>query len=208
MTSINYQELPNLPTVPDHFINEILAQANTQLSTITPAFGFDHFKINPDVQNYMEQTFTDKIFENNIGVKGVDAIKLYPNNAKFAFLTVSKELEEWCQLNITKDSTVNIIYIYSGDFSLPHVDPMRTTAYNYVISTGGDQVRTCYWEPKPEYKDLNVTPLAYVPYDRIDLVEETIFQQDHWYQLNVSKIHSVEGIDRTKRRIILTVSFK
>lgn len=208
MTSINFRELPHLPKVPDHFISEILTQANEQLTTITPVFGFDHFKIDPGVQEHMEKEFTDKIFENNIGVRGTEAIKLYPNNAKFAFLTVSKELEDWCFTNISTEAIVNIIYIYSGEFSLPHVDPMRTTAYNYIISTGGDNVRTCYWEPKDEYKHLNITPLAYVPYDKINLIDEAVFQQDNWYQLNVSKIHSVEGIDRTKKRIILTVSFK
>jgi hypothetical protein len=50
--------------------------------------------------------------------------------------------------------------------------------------------------------------MTYIDYDRLDFIEEVVLPTHQWHELNVGKIHSVEGIDPLKKRIIITVSYK
>ena len=85
---------------------------------------------------------------------------------------------------------------------------MRDVAYNYVIEAGGSDVRTCFYRPKIEYAHLDTKAdvSTFVPYDRIDLVDQVVFDCDRWHEIKVDNIHSVEDLDPASIRLSLTLS--
>jgi len=66
-----------------------------------------------------------------------------------------------------------------------HIDLWRTLAYNYIIDTGGPEVKTCF------YNESN------------ELIESYIIKANQWHSLNVETRHNVVNIVRP--RIAITV---
>ena len=208
MPKFTYRSL-NYPNVPKELVGQTIASVNSQMNEMdhnTKAKA-GNFKLKVDVQPYIDQIYSDEAFKNNLGVTHTDGLDQNPDAALIVFLSANFELQEWCDNNIEKDCVVNLLYIHGGTRFLPHIDPLRNRSYNYIIETS-DNVRNCFWEPKQEYANLNVTPMTYIDYNRLNLIDEVVLPKNKWYELNVGKIHSVENIDPTRRRIVITVSFK
>ena len=126
--------------------------------------------------------------------------------AEFDFLEVSEEIKEWVKYNINLNvAHVSIQAMYGGKTITPHVDEMRSFAYNYVIDTGGE-TSTCFWEPREEYKHLKVYAQTVFPYNRLNLLEEVKIEKGRWHKLDTRIIHSVENLDPSKKRISLSLS--
>lgn len=71
------------------------------------------------------------------------------------------------------------------DFLIIHTDIFRTTAFNYVIDPGGEDVETCF-------------------YDNNDLLIESYrIEPNKWHKLNVQVRHNVVNLVRP--RISITV---
>ena len=132
--------------------------------------------------------------------------------AKFDFIPVDDIVNQWVKENIQpliKESVVgvNLQVMHHGSIITPHVDELRHQALNYQFETGGDNVTTSYYEVLPEYQHLKAYPRTLIPYERLKKIAETIIPVRTWVCLNVmSTIHSVDGMDATKRRIALSVS--
>jgi len=132
--------------------------------------------------------------------------KHYPTVCILSFLPAEQEVTDWVHKNVTPAGFVGINIFHSGDFFFPHIDLMRTRAINCVVEPGGENVTTSWYKPKLEYEHLEATTRTFIPYDRINVVEEKIFKTGEWYELDVSKIHNVKHIEPNKRRITITVS--
>jgi hypothetical protein len=126
--------------------------------------------------------------------------------AEFDFLEVSEEINEWARSNINLNiAHVSVQSMYGGKTITPHIDEMRSFAYNYVIERGGD-TSTCFWKPKPEYSHLKAYAQTVFPYNRLDLIEEIKIEKGRWHRLDTRQIHSVENLDPSKKRISLSLS--
>ena len=208
MNHTNYRAL-NFPQIPEELVNHTIMFVEKQITEITAEdlAKAGNFKLQVDVQPFIDEIYANEAFKNNLGITHTDGLKQNPDAALIIFLSADDQLQEWCNRNIEEECVVNLLYIHSGTRFLPHVDPLRNRAYNYIIETS-DTVRNCFWEPKQEYSHLNVTPMTYIDYDKLELVDEVMFSKYQWYELNVGKIHSAENIDPATRRIIITVSYK
>jgi len=138
----------------------------------------------------------------NIGLP-LSSVRDIPNRAIFYFLETSKLIKEWAYDCIPiKFSGINIQLIKNGSFIIPHVDEVRSTAYNFHFETGG--ASTCFFKPKD--MSLTVSPQTYIPHSMIDKVFETIIEPNKWHSLNVSQIHSVENIKGLRVGLSLSVT--
>lgn len=86
-----------------------------------------------------------------------------------------------------------IQFVKGGSFVAPHIDKAaaRTKNIFYLIQAGGDNVTTSWWTPKVEFQREIIPETTIIPFEKIELVESHVLQEDRWYQLDVSKIHSV-----------------
>lgn len=95
-----------------------------------------------------------------------------------------------------------------GRFVAPHIDDKinRLDGYLNILKAGGPNVRTKWYEVKPEYNHLEKTEYSGIPYHRLDVVEDQCLQENNWYYFNFSEIHSVEN--QESLRIALWPHFK
>jgi len=124
--------------------------------------------------------------------------------ADFEFLETDSLIQNWIKDNIPFEVPYSSIQlIRNGIYVAPHVDEIRTHAVLYIIDTGGDP-DTCYYKVRDAFKDKTVDPQTCIPYEKLEIKETHKLEQDNWFQLNVSEIHSVENI--TDTRIALSLS--
>lgn len=80
-----------------------------------------------------------------------------------------------------------------GDFVGPHIDGGRIYGSIFVLKSGGKNVRTRWYEIKDEFKHLAMKENTYIPYSRLNIVEDHCLDENEWHFMNFSKIHSVEN---------------
>lgn len=143
---------------------------------------------------------------NSLGHHLSEAWKYFKELAEFDFLEVSEEIKIWIKNNIDLNvAHISIQSMHGGKTITPHVDEMRSFAYNYIIDTGGD-TSTCFWKPKKEFEHLKVYAQTVFPYDRLDLLEEIKIEKRRWHRLDTRQIHSVENLNPAEKRISLSLS--
>ena len=204
----------DLPPIPQDIEQKILAVVSTPIRNFHSSDEFLQYttenRNNLNIEASEEIINAIKNVEYNpndsLGHHLSDVWKYFKDLAEFDFLEVSEEVNKWVKDNIDLNvAHVSIQSMYGGKSITPHVDEMRSYAYNYVIDTGGD-TSTCFWKPKTEYEHLKVYAQTVFPYDRLDLVEEIKIEQGRWHRLDTRQIHSVENLDPTKKRISLSLS--
>lgn len=144
--------------------------------------------------NYIEYINLPPVPENliesipNIINKPPKTYSAVPSNYDF-FKTrnVNDDLASWLQSIF--DFKINAQYqlVYDG---LPiHIDKgNRIIAYNYLLDTGGENVKTAVYDEK--YKPLQVETL----------------ELKRWHRINTGMLHGVHGIDPSKVRIAISVA--
>jgi hypothetical protein len=192
------------PIIPKHIIDKVLDIAlNINFST-------NDFNLTTDNSNLLEsiKEFTPDLNDNVLGVAFNEAQQYYKERiASFAFINPPKELTEWVKENITIPYRgVNIQVMSGGNFVAPHIDEIRNGALNYIIQTGGPDVKTKLYKPKTEYANLKVTPQTIFLYDTIDEVHSETLPTNKWHILDVTQIHSVNDLDPLGIRISISVS--
>lgn len=193
---ISYLDYPPLPTdLERDILNTIESYSN---------FEKNNLLVNADLDTINLLGESEYTAETNIGYHYSQARKHFPNLVDYYFLDPSEHVKEWVLTNISKDVTINIQVMTNGIYVPPHIDEVRTSAINYLISTGS--ALTNFYEPKPEFTDLLVTAQTAIPYERLDLKESSKIEKHVWHRLDVRKIHSVENIDPQAKRISLTLS--
>jgi hypothetical protein len=106
--------------------------------------------------------------------------------AFFKTRNVNDDLAIWLQSIFKNKIFAQYQLVYDG---LPiHIDKgNRITAYNYLLDTGGENVRTVIYNDK--YKPLQ---------------SETL-EVKRWHRINTGMLHGVHGIDPNKIRIAISI---
>lgn len=204
----------DLPPVPKYIEDQILYIANTPGTNFHNTNDFvDFLESNrKDLNISADQEIIDAIkniqidLSKSLGYPLSDAWEHFSNLAHFDFLEVNDEIKQWVKSTIDKEVIhISVQSMYGGTTITPHIDEMRSSALNYVVSTGG-QSKTCFYKAKKEYEHLTPYPQTVFPFERLELMEEVQIEPYKWHQIDVTKIHSVENIDPTKKRISLSLS--
>lgn len=219
---MNYYEFrDNLPLVPDWLKKHIL---DTLADVTTEPIQYDeNFKNNmiEEAEEWIGQG--DKALvelaqieyheEDSLGYHFMDerAFTYKEQLAQFDFLAVDEVVNKWVEETIQplipeRILGVNIQVMHSGVLITPHSDELRTHALNYIFETGGDDVKTAYYEPLPEYKDKKIYPRTLIPFEKVEQVECVTIPANKWHCLDVITVHSVENLDPAKQRISLSLS--
>lgn len=86
----------------------------------------------------------------------------------------------------------------------PHSDRVRHVAINFYIDTGGDDVRTVFYDKTDSIDDLLGGHV--LSYDNLpDITHQLTFESNKWYLLPTRQYHSVENIEHT--RLILSLTY-
>lgn len=117
---------------------------------------------------------------------------------KYKFYRCSDELKQWINDNIRYKITKIGIQEMFGTI-LPHRDPKRDYALNYIIKTGCGEL--CYYNTNVLVKAGN-----YVPYNLVKEVGRYAIEPFRWHIINTKKLHGVVGV--TEPRLSLTVDIE
>jgi hypothetical protein len=98
---------------------------------------------------------------------------------------------------------VTLQLMTGGSYIPPHTDFIRKYALNYLLSSNGPS--TTFYEPKAEFKHMELLGGPNFGYERLDIADSYNFNQYEWHWIKVSNIHSVEGLSAP--RYAITVSF-
>jgi hypothetical protein len=85
----------------------------------------------------------------------------------------------------------------------PHTDRYRSTAINYYIELGGDNVNTVFYDKRDQDDDMIGGNI--LSYNQLQIKNKYKFETGFWYLLDSKRFHSVENIMTS--RIILGLSF-
>ena len=137
---------------------------------------------------------------------------LMKNRRQHVF-SIGQEFEQWAKDHIHPfpyEAGVSISVPPDRTFQGPHCDLRRRYVLNYILDTGGENVRTQWWKEKgyplerlhevgPEGKSYWVKD-----YNDLELIDDVVFSPGIWVLLNPKILHSVENI--TGYRAFLTIS--
>ena len=218
ISQMNFRYEDHFPSLPDNIVTEIYRLIENPIS--------NHQSSN-DVFDYIEQTISSddglqlhsidkellaelKSFtyneHNSLGFHMDTANEHFSNLAAFDFLPVSSLINDWVNKNINpRPVLVTIQVMHSGATVTPHIDEGRTKVYNYILETGG--AVTKFYKNAKEYEHLIAYPQTIFTYDRIEEIETIDIEKNRWHYLNVSKIHNVENIQHSQKRISLSLSY-
>lgn len=198
-----YLEYPAFPVLPEEIKQEIL-----DIVAKSESVFLDDLLINstPEIVELVKSVYGFEAKESELGYTGEEARKKFPGLVNYHFLDVSDNIRNWVNNNIpVQADSINIQVMEKGSIIAPHIDEIRTRAYNYLIQTGGD-VSLVFYELKDPEDVKWVHPQIFIPYEKIVKQEETSVPVDVWHLLPTNKIHSVENINPTDRRISLSIS--
>jgi len=205
-----YYESLDFPSLPDNLTQEIIEWYEIKRKDLVLISGSKHLKLMNDDNKLLNQNHPQKVSQDALGLPNSLPSHLFRHTlAQFGHMKAPKSVGKWVKHNLPlpfSDIIVGLQEMAYGKFCVPHIDVLRSVAYNYLIDAGGPDVRTCFYEPKPEFQHLSVTARTYIPYERIDLVESVKFDSGKWYKLHVNKIHNVENLDPNQRRLAITLS--
>lgn len=193
----NYIDKPSLP---QHIIDLVRSQIiEYQVESSLPEF--QKMQINDKIIEGIEKQYGTP--GEGLGVTFETAYQ-YEDLCNFTMIRAEGELLDWVTKNVAPNHCgVHIQIIDGGEYVFPHIDMLRTQAWNYTIDTG--DAETCFYEAKPEYAHLPLIPRTYVPYERVNKIKTFKIEPNRWHELDVSKIHGVEKIKSP--RLAISVSF-
>lgn len=208
----DYLDLPKLPT---ELEEQLLALVDSPVDNFHDSDAFvesikNRTTLNIGASDAIIKAITNVEYNvsDSLGYVLADAWLHFKDLAHFDFLEVNDSLNEWARQYIDPNvAHVSIQAMYGGTTITPHIDEMRSYAFNYVVATGGSNSKTCFYKPKAEYSHLRVYPQTVFPIDRLDLVKEIQIEPHRWHRLDTSTIHSVENLDPLLKRISLSLSF-
>lgn len=207
MSFVHYLELPPLP-------DYLISQVYQLIDDFVPPNGIT-IEINGStvILDIDPNTPNDNLNDLGIPINNIEKVKTslelpeskHRTVATPHIIEVTDTIDQWLRENICSEMMyARILVIENGNTFTPHVDKIRKAAYNFVIESGGT-AKTARWKPKKEFASMKASPYSYVPYERIDLIEEVHINLRQWHQLDITEIHSVEELDPEKRRIVLTI---
>ncbi len=200
---MSYLMYPSFPDLPKEIQQEILDIVNNDTSYL-----IDDLLISSTLETteMVNQLYGFSANETDLGYPGTEARKVFPNLVKYHFLDANDKIKDWVNTNLPVNAaSINIQVIEKGEHIAPHIDEVRVQAINYLLSTGGDASLNFYKlkNPKDEKK---IHPQIFIPYEVLECMETNLVPANVWHILPTNKIHSVENINPTERRISLSIS--
>jgi hypothetical protein len=80
--------------------------------------------------------------------------------------------------------------------SPPHCDRYRHVSINYLLQTGGSNVRTCFFNESRKNDDLSMAENC--RHDELTRDFDICLPKNVWHSYNVQNYHSVENIETTR----------
>lgn len=203
-----YYSYPAFPQIPQSLVDDMTAHFEKCRPQLVPIENFKHFMVMPQAKAEIEKThpLTGNV-ENSLGYPTSVAANQFPNVCLFRIIPAPTFVNTWLEKNIPVAGWhASLQEFVEGDFFIPHIDLMRDVAYNYLMDTGGEEVRTVFYKPRDEFKSYTIAPRTFIPYDRIQETDSIVFPKNKWHQLKVDEIHSVENLNPAERRFSLTLS--
>lgn len=199
-------EKNNFPVLPQSIIDDIklaVSQANLdrfdysleieELNQYERKLNKNHLGIDLKVQN------TDLIEKDllEVGLTKDDFSRVY-------LVLAPKSVREWVKENIIPNGISKILVFKYGKTFVPYVDEFRNSAFNLYVHQSPEN-KIVFWKPKEEFKNLPALSDTYIPFSKIEIEEEYFTNTNQWFQIDVSKIHSLENLDPNETTIILSV---
>ena len=102
-------------------------------------------------------------------------------------------VDHFFQNDFFKNLEWKIQFVKGGSFVAPHIDKAtsRTANILYLVQAGDDNVTTSWWTPTVEFQQDIIPETRVIPFEKLELIQSHNLDEDKWYQLDVSKIHSV-----------------
>ena len=200
---MRYLEFPDYPKLPEDLKQEILDFIKTQ-----DLESFDDLLINstPEVVQMVKDIYGFEGKDSELGYASHEAREKFPTLVKYHFLDVPERVKDWVKENLPINAaSINVQVMVDGSSIAPHIDEIRQYALNYLLDTGGD-VELLFYELKNPEDEKWVHPQMFIPYEKLEVKEVNKVPVDVWHTLPTNKIHSVENIDSTRRRISLSIS--
>lgn len=96
-------------------------------------------------------------------------------------------------------TTIPNHYIDTTGRMFMHIDYRRSATLQYIIDTGGDNVRTNFYQERggPLFQDTAPN----LEYDDVDLIDSVHMKKNCWYLFRSDVLHDVTGIENTRRHI-------
>jgi hypothetical protein len=176
-----YYTFPDLPAVPDHFVQESLEYNDRPVETLNPNVQVGHGRnLYRDGQPY--------------GLSTTSHMK-----------PISNEFEAWIKTNITANYLkVGVSSTVAGfERHGPHVDRTREYSLIYQLRSGGADSKTCFWHP---LIDLPPDTYYFNNYDDFELELEVQTNTHQWYLIDTKMVHSVENILEGRTSIQISLS--
>jgi len=130
-------------------------------------------------------------------VESIDDIVLRKNfdpewtYANYVTKPLPDELDTWLRATLRFELERQPLYQVLRNIIPIHKDvDGRPFAYNYLLSTGGDNVTTCFYD------------------DNEKLVHSEVIPAGCWHRLSVQNFHSVVNFDKNSTRVSITVTPK
>ena len=195
-------EYLNFPAVPEKIKQEILHTVEQNIMQLSHD---DQHNIYANKEVLEKISMAEPNWDYELGIP----LNQSPSDAaRFYFFEVADSVKDWIKSNIPMPvKGVNVQVMTGGSFVVPHIDEVRNKACNYIITSGGTDVETCFYNPITEYQHLKATAQTYFPKERLEKFEGVVIEIDKWHRLSVDRIHSVENLNPLEKRISLTLSF-
>ena len=209
-------ERANLPNPPQEIIDELMSIVSTyKFEQNQSHLREDEIK-NADVfwpkNDYNKNTLNEvkeeilKInnidWNNSLGLPISEVSNYTSDGAFFVYLNATTPIYRWVMENIPyKISAASVFVMHGGSQVLPHRDFGRNQ-FNYILECN-DEAYNCLYEPKEEFKHLETNAYSFVPYERLNVVQEKKLEKNQWYFFPCDRLHSVENI--RGRRIIFSL---
>lgn len=193
----------DFPAIPADLESKILSIVDSHLHSNANRTGLN-IEASDAVVNAIENTSYN--LADSLGLPIEESWKDFNSVAKFDFLDAPTEVINWVIENIDKNvGYVSIQVMHSGSIITPHIDEVRSYAYNYILTANNGI--TSFYKPTSKYEHLKAYAKTYFPYDRLALIEEVKIDASRWHRLPTQTIHGVTNLDPALKRISLSLSF-
>jgi hypothetical protein len=130
----------------------------------------------------------------------------HKSDNKYFTKKISMTIKDWMVENFNFDFVANYV-VFNGEIP-PHKD-MRTSAYNYLIDAGGEDIKTTVWQgylSKEEYGSYTGYNERITSGDN-NLIElqSMIIEPLRWHRLKTEFTHSVNGT-YNRPRVMISVT--
>jgi hypothetical protein len=190
--------LPQIPHPPQHFIDRARARADEFHR------GHEDASSTPDNAHIFNSGYTEREYIRH----GVPT-----KTRRQHVFNIGEDFDKWVADNIHPypyEAGISVGVPLDAPIHGPHCDPRRRYVLNYILDTGGDNVRTVWYREKgqplerlhaagPEGKGYWVEDYA-----NLEVIDDVVFSPGIWILLNPKIIHSVENLQGY--RTFLTIS--